>query len=281
MGRRIQHFLFTLLFIYILASIPLIFKISNGNIEINISNVLNQSIILFSNILKGDISILETQMNTKIIEPAGFTFILLVSSMFISLVFSLLFGLFLQKVIFVKWLINSMKLLAKIPDFVIILVAMLAAVNFYKFSGYRIITINNSGSAINLWFPILILSITPTVYLIKNIDSRYHQIASEDYIKTAISKGLSVNYINLHHVYKNIKPYLLTDLSKALSLSLVSLFIIEYLLNVSGLTKHIFMSDYSLELGIVNFSVLILIAILCYLILRLILFFFEKGFIHE
>lgn len=206
------------------------------------------------------------------------SFLLLTSSMLIALCVGLLFGLFLYRMRLVRFLRGILQLVSVIPDFVLIFFLISGAIMFYEWTGTRIISISTANDT--LWFPIMVLSFGPGLYLIKTIGLHYDQIAGEDFVRTAVAKGLPAPYIRLQHVFKNLLPFLLADVKKALSIAVANLFIVEYLINVNGITRFIF-GQYQFTPVFVGLMVLSLLSVFVYGLLRGLIFLFERGFLYE
>jgi peptide/nickel transport system permease protein len=197
-----------------------------------------------------------------------------------GVILSIIFGIFISRFKLTKLVNVIMNILAGIPDFIIILLSLLLAVKIYKNTGIRIISLRPDAGAINIWFPTLLVGISPTLYLFKLIAVKYYQISGEDYIRTAVAKGMGIDYINFHHVYKNIEPFIVAELTKVVSLAIGNMFIIEYLLNVPGITKFIFLNHDIQPIAIGLFSML-LISLIVYLSVRVLLFLFRRGLLYE
>ncbi|WP_342769212.1 ABC transporter permease subunit [Brevibacillus nitrificans] len=225
----------------------------------------------------------ERRIAEDIVPFAISTFELLFSSVLIAVVASLVFGLFLQRFRIVRHLQKGLNLLATIPDFILIFVSILAAIGFYKMTNIRIITLSPTSDSANSWFPMTLLAIGPTIFLMKVISLKYTQIGGEDYIKTALAKGMGVWHVLIHHVYKNIKPFLLADLKKTIAITVANLFIVEYLLNVVGLTRFIFSKSgaYQFNAAVMGLLGIIFLSILVYLLIRVILYLFERAVVYK
>ena len=225
----------------------------------------------------------ERSIAADILPFAISTFELLFTSVLIAVLAGLIFGLFLQRFWVVRKFQRLLDLVSTIPDFILIFLSILAAVSFYKLTSIRIITLSPTSDAANSWFPILLLSIGPTIFLLKVISLKYVQIGGEDYIKTALAKGMSIWHVLIHHVYKNIKPFLLADLKKTIAITVANLFIVEYLLNVVGLTRFIFSksSDYQFNSAVMGLMGIIFVSLLVYLLIRAILYLFERVVVYK
>ncbi|MBU8713097.1 ABC transporter permease subunit [Brevibacillus parabrevis] len=225
----------------------------------------------------------ERSIAEDIVPFAMNTFKLLFSSVSIAVVASLVFGLFLQRFRMVRQLQKVLNLVATIPDFILIFMSILAAVGFYKLTNIRIITLSPTSDSANDWFPMTLLAIGPTIFLMKVVSLKYVQIGGEDYIKTALAKGMGIWHVLTHHVYKNIKPFLVADLKKTIAITVANLFIVEYLLNVVGLTRFIFSKDggYQFNAAVMGLLGIILLSILVYVLIRAVLYLFERVAVYK
>jgi peptide/nickel transport system permease protein len=225
----------------------------------------------------------ERSIAEDIVPFAINSFELMFYSVLIAVLASLLFGLFLQRFAFVRYFQKLLNLLSTIPDFVLIFLSILAAIQFYKWTNIRIITLSPTSDSSNMWFPLTMLAIGPTIFLMKVISLKYGQIGGEDYIKTALAKGMGIWHILVHHVYKNVKPFLLADLKKTIAITVANLFIVEYLLNVVGLTRFIFSKNgiYQFNAAVMGLMGIILLSILVYLLIRAILYLFEQIAVYK
>lgn len=286
MLKNIFQMILIIIIIFIVASLPTLFGMDGGKFVFNGKGLFVNAESFLHSIQNGtfgtyDLNHIQHSVATDIQSYTKNTVILLFSSISISLLFTLLFGVFLfhWKISFVlRWIINA---LSVIPDFIIIILSIALAVEFYQKTHIRVVTLSPLGGSVNLWFPIIILSLIPTFYLFKVITRKYEEICGEDYIRTSVSKGLGKQYIHLQHVYRNLKPYLFADLKKAVSITIGSLFIVEYLFNIRGLTLFIFGDDYQFQKVFISLLLLLLVAALCYFVIRLIFFLLEKVFTHD
>lgn len=208
------------------------------------------------------------------------SFLIIAVGVNLGVLFSLIFGIFVSRFRFTKIFNLFLNVLATIPDFIIIILSLILAVKIYKETGFRVVSLRPDAGPINIWFPMVLVGLAPTLYLFKLVAVRYYQISGDDYIKTAVAKGMRLNYINFQHVFKNVEPFIIAELTKVISLAIGNLFIVEYLMNVPGITKFIFLSNEVQPLAIGLFSLLI-ISLLVYISVRLVLYLFKRGFIYE
>lgn len=287
MLRTVQQIVIIFLLILSLAALPMIIEVNSlgERLEWNVEKLPTIYGDFISEISKGSLGTyqLGTQRRdiAEDIQSNFFTSLkVLLIGVNASIIISLLFGLFLSRFRLTKVFNSILNLLTAIPDFIIIILSLILAVKIYKVTGIRVISLRSDAGALNLWFPTLLVSIAPTLYMFKLVSVRYFQTSGEDYIKTAVAKGMKLNYINFQHVYKNVEPFIKAELIKVISLAIGNLFIIEYVMNVSGITKFIFQSNEIQPIAIGLFSMLLISGIV-YLSIRLGLYLFKRGFIYE
>ncbi|WP_342488409.1 ABC transporter permease subunit [Cytobacillus sp. FSL W7-1323] len=288
MVRYIQQMIIVIFLILFLATLPSIVLVdpANGTVSLNFARFPSMVGNFFKELSTGSLGTYYVGMEQRsIASEIGdnfFTsFYIVFVGVLLSILLSLLFGIFLSRFYLTKIFRVMMNIISTIPDFIFIIFALLFAVNIYKWTGFRVVSFLPNGGALNIWFPMVLVAIAPSIYLFKLISERYFLIAGEDYIRTAVAKGLKVDRINFQHVYKNIEPFLVADLVKVLSLAIGNLFIVEYLLNVSGLTKFVFQSFGDPQPIAIGLFCMLIISLLVFLAIRLLLYLFKRGFIYE
>jgi peptide/nickel transport system permease protein len=267
---------------------PLMLFTADEEVVFQPERVVIRTVYLFEKMAEGSLGTYfvgqtEREIADDILPFAVNTFELLFTSVLIAVAASILFGLFFQRFRFVRYFQRILDIIATVPDFILIFFSILAAISFYKLTNIRIITLSPTSDAANNWFPLAVLAMGPTIFLLKVIRLKYTQIGGEDYIKTALAKGLGIWHILTHHVYKNMKPYLLADLKKAIAVTVANLFIVEYTLNVVGLTRFIFSKNgpYQFNAAVMGLMSIILLSIIVYLLIRAILYLFERAFVYK
>ncbi|MCM3569989.1 ABC transporter permease subunit [Neobacillus mesonae] len=285
--KILQQVLFIFLLIIFLAAIPSIIEIdpAEKNISWNWSG-LGKGIGDFMNeILNGSLGTYQIGNQIRYISDDIFgyfltSFSILLAGVLSVIVIGLMLGIFLSQLRITRFIHMLLNVLSAIPDFILIIFSLVLAIKIYEVTGVRIIAFSPESGVLNIWFPMVLTAIAPTLYLFKLIAVQYYQTSAEDYIRTAVSKGMGTNYINFQHVYKNIEPFIIAELTKVVSLAIGNLFIIEYLLNVPGITKFIFQSNQFQPVAIGLFSML-LISFIIYMSIRFVLYIFKRGFIYE
>ncbi len=203
------------------------------------------------------------------------SYLYLIISAIIVIAFSIFLGIFFWKKTN-RWVHASLGFLGMIPDFLLVLILQLAVVFINKSVGIK--TFKVASSSMNdpaIFLPILTLIIIPAIYLVKSLSEITSEIAGEDYILLAKSKGLGKRSIYFFHVTTNVLPFLTADLHKVLSIMIGNLFIVEYLYNTRGLASFIFVHSnkfgYQYNLVIICLLSLFVLYLSCYYLLRLLL----------
>jgi peptide/nickel transport system permease protein len=287
MVRAVQQIFIVFVLILLLAALPKIVSVDSieGGLEWNFGSLPEIYGDFITEISHGSLGSYQLGRQTRpIAEDIGDNFLTslqIVLTGVISAVFiSLIFGVFISRLRPTKIFGMILNILAAIPDFIIIVMSMILAVKVYKVTGIRVISLMPDGGALNTWFPTMLVAIAPTLYLFKLVSVKYYQTSSEDYIKTAVAKGMGLSYINFQHIYKNLEPFIKAELVKVISLAIGNLFIIEYIMNVSGITKFVFQSHEVQPIAIGLFAML-LISFIVYVSIRLLFYLFKRGFIYE
>ncbi len=113
------------------------------------------------------------------------------------------------------------------------------------------------GTPAHLVLPVLALSALPLAFFARLVRSSMLEVLSQDYIRTARSKGLSEATVILKHVLKNTLIPLITVLGPMLANLLTGTFIIERIFVIPGLGNYfvnsIYNRDYFVILGLTVF----------------------------
>lgn len=202
-------------------------------------------------------------------------------SLFIGTILSIILGIqFSIRKNRYKILQNLFTLMTSIPDFILILLLQMVAVFFNYKLGYSVIHIASIGENQAVLLPIISMTFIPMAFFIKEITSHTSSIITEEYIRTALSKGLTLGTIIKHHVLSSLLPYVRADLLKVISISVGNLFIIEHLFNIRGITRFMFnWNQYSVWLT--GFIFLAIIYVILYSFMLLFLKGVRRYFIGE
>jgi oligopeptide transport system permease protein len=121
------------------------------------------------------------------------------------------------------------------------------------------------GTPQQVIMPALALAGLPTAYIARLTRSSMLDVLSQDYMKTAVAKGLSQMRILWVHGVKNAIIPVVTYLGPLLAAILTGSFIVENIFAVPGLGKHfvtsIYNRDYTVILGVTIFYCVLLIGL--------------------
>ena len=206
-----------------------------------------------------------------LIETLPNTGILAISSIMIAIFGGLFFGI--TATIFKDhWIDRSLLLFStlgmSIPSF-------FSAILFSWFFGYLLhsyTNLNMTGSLYelddfgdnyrivlkNLILPSFVLGIRPLAIIIQLVRSNLLEVLSQDYIKTAFSKGLSKYEVIFKHGLRNSINPVITAVSGWFASLLAGAIFVEYIFGWKGLGKEIVEALNHLDIPVVTGSVLVI-----------------------
>ena len=112
----------------------------------------------------------------------------------------------------------------------------------------------------NLLLPAIVLGIRPLAVVIQLMRNSLLEVMSQDYIRTARAKGLSMYKIIKRHALKNSLNPVVTAVSGWFASLLAGAVFVEYIFNWNGLGKEIVNALNTLDLPIIMGSVLVIAA---------------------
>ncbi|MFD1019532.1 ABC transporter permease subunit [Thalassobacillus hwangdonensis] len=137
---------------------------------------------------------------------------------------------------FIKKLLN---LFEAVPDLLIAFALQLLVVYIFKSSGVKIFEIVALDDKKIYLAPIITLAILPFISLFKILLLAIEEELLKDYVDFAKSKGLAYKGVLFFHILKNLLPSAFYHSKIILWASLSSLFIIERIYNMNGITQLI------------------------------------------
>ncbi len=223
------------------------------------------------------------------------SFLHLMIATVISLLLGILLGVFFgtRKR---KFGLGGLTLLSAVPDFILVMVLQLLMVLSFQNLGIRLGYINYSIRDGIMGFPLIILVIISLSYVSRTIAQKMTQIGTEDYVLYARARGLSRPVIIFRYMLTAVLSGFRGDLIKLVSITTGSLFIVERMFSIPGLTRLLFHFGFNMEFstyrGITAYSInfrialtaIILIAAISaatYLICLLLIFFLRRICAHE
>ena len=112
----------------------------------------------------------------------------------------------------------------------------------------------------NLLLPAIVLGIRPLAVVIQLMRNSLLEVMSQDYIRTAKAKGLSMYKIIKKHALKNALNPVVTAVSGWFASLLAGAVFVEYIFNWNGLGKEIVNALNTLDLPVIMGSVLVIAA---------------------
>ena len=121
------------------------------------------------------------------------------------------------------------------------------------------------GTPRHVVLPMLALSAFPTAFFARLMRSSTLDVLSQDYIRTARSKGLSWAAVVYKHVLKNSVLPIITYLGPQAAAILTGSFVVESIFAIPGLGRYyvtsIYNRDYTTIMGVTIFYCIILVAL--------------------
>jgi len=123
------------------------------------------------------------------------------------------------------------------------------------------------GSPLHSVLPALSLAALPTAFIARLTRANMVEVLGQDYVQTALSKGLSMTQVILRHVLKNSILPVVTYLAPLTSAILTGSFVIEKIFGIPGLggwfVASIINRDYTVIMGLtVFYSAFLMLCIL-------------------
>lgn len=122
-----------------------------------------------------------------------------------------------------------------LPDFFVIVMIQLLAIQLAKQNGHKVITIMQFGSDVPLLIPIIAISLMPALMIYGTVRLAVKREWEEGYIKTAYSKGLSRTRVFIRHILRNTSEDLLTILPRTITAGITALVVAEVMTGTFGL----------------------------------------------
>ncbi|MDQ0186658.1 ABC transporter permease subunit [Cytobacillus kochii] len=277
----ITRFFLKLLFIFCLASIPLVFYIKDQELILK----FNELLFLLSDFSQGLINgkswtFIEGDRTPNLIFDLflrlQFSFFYLIIAGFIAILISLVLGIRFWQTYY-RYFTGIINMIGIFPSFILILLMQITIIKLNNIFDYNLFLVASASSDKPAYFlPIFTLVILSLIYTIDNLSNKTRLVLNQDYILFARSKGLSANEIYFRHIYPNVTPYLKAEIPKITFILLSNLFIVEYLYNIRGITILLFShTDFGYQYNVVVFCLIFIF--LLYIITYLTLLLFIKS----
>lgn len=199
-------------------------------------------------------------VNDIIKEKFPISAVIGIFSIILSLIFGIILGLLKSKILSNKrWVIFTIEiLLISIPTFVLsVLLQYIFCVVIKLFPVYW------DYSILGYFLPIVVLSIYPTIFISRMLESNIKKLKESNYVIAAISRGISNRKIMFIYMLKNSLTPILSYIAPLIANFVVGSFVVESIFNIPGLGRYFISSiinrDYPVAMGLTVFFSSILI----------------------
>jgi len=121
------------------------------------------------------------------------------------------------------------------PSFFAALLLQVAEIQWLRTFGFRLVPVGGFGWDSHIILPALVLTARPLAQLARVTYMSLNDTLEQDYIRTAVAKGLSGLQILRTHAFRNSAVSILTAVGVSLRFALGSLPVVEYYFNWPGL----------------------------------------------
>ncbi|WP_040951804.1 ABC transporter permease subunit [Gorillibacterium massiliense] len=229
--------------VFLISSLPILIVAKKNGIELQWHSALTACLDYLKGLGSGDSFIYTYGKNEHHFLSEAWTYAGVSLSYIVTAVVLGIWLSVIASVMILRWRLRLLQegilLLSVLPDFVIIVMLQLFAVYLHRQFGIHI-AIASFGHTKAVLLPVLSITIVPFLYLLRQLMVSMQQIVSEDFIMVAKAKGIGRTRIYFDHVVPNLLPALRAELPKLIGIIFSSLFIIEYLYNLSGITRLLF-----------------------------------------
>ncbi|HEX9245783.1 MAG TPA: ABC transporter permease, partial [bacterium] len=119
-----------------------------------------------------------------------------------------------------------------VPNFVV------AAVLVLWFAlRWRLLPVAGWGAPANYVLPVAVLAAAPIAYITRISRASVQQVLTEDYVRTARSKGLPGRAILARHVLRNAALPIVTTIGMAFGYAITGAFVVEVIFNIPGMAR--------------------------------------------
>lgn len=127
-----------------------------------------------------------------------------------------------------------------IPSFFAAILLERGEILYLRTFGHRLVNISGFGWDFeHMLLPMLVLAARPIAYLTRTSYISLSRIMDQDYIRTALAKGLTRNLTISHHALRNLAIPVLTAIGVSLRFSLASLPIVELFFRWPGIGSQL------------------------------------------
>lgn len=202
--------------------------------------IFNQYLLYISGLLHGDfgpsLKYVNRSVNEILFSALGVSFTL----GFIAFLISIPLGIFtgIISAVYTKKLIGNIFLILitlgiSLPSFL----TSAILINIFGLK-LKILPVALLESPIHMVLPTITLSLLPAAYIARITRAQMLEQLGEEYIKTAISKGLKFHQIIFKHAFKNCLISIITILGPVIAVLITGSFVVEYIFAIPGMGRY-------------------------------------------
>ncbi|MBI2996142.1 MAG: ABC transporter permease [Candidatus Melainabacteria bacterium] len=212
--------------------------IANLEAKYNLNKpVYIQYLMYISSLFKGDLGPSLKYVNRSVSEilfsamPVSFTlgFLALVISIPLGIIIGVMSAYFKNNVILLLLVLLGISL----PNFLIGAIL----INIFGLK-LKVLPVALWESPLHMILPVITLSFLPMAYIARIVRSQMLEQFGEEYIKTALAKGLPIHKIIFKHAFKNCLISLITILGPIIAILITGSFVVEYLFAIPGIGRY-------------------------------------------
>ncbi|WP_157967409.1 ABC transporter permease subunit [Paraliobacillus zengyii] len=258
MNRIVRFFLYYiagLIGIILVSSAPILFQPSD---LLNLSAYIDQVISLVKALGQPDnwtYFYLDRELSvfSMIWNPYLYSIKLFVGAIILGFFVAFILGIvtmFLPKILMqsIKRLLGFME---SIPDLMVAFLLQLGVVTIFQHTDILLMRFVTLGDERIFLAPVVVLSFLPMVSLYRILILLMEEELTKEYIELARSKGIRQSYILVKHVLRNIMKSVFYQSKIIVWTTLSSLFVIEYMFNINGISSFVMTDFRSIILAVV------------------------------
>lgn len=202
--------------------------------------VFSQYILYIKRLFHGDLGpslkYINRSVNEILFSSLQVSLTLGIYALFIAIPTGLIFGI--ASAVYSKKLMGSILMVLitigiSLPNFLIAAIL----INIFALK-LKIFPVALWESPIHTVLPVITLSFLPAAYIARISRSQMLEQLSEEYIKTAIAKGLRLRTIIFKHAFKNCLISIITILGPIVAILITGSFVVEYIFAIPGMGRH-------------------------------------------
>jgi peptide/nickel transport system permease protein len=102
---------------------------------------------------------------------------------------------------------------------------------------WRLLPVAGWGTPRNYVLPVIVMAVAPIAYITQITRASIRRVATEDYVRTARSKGLPARTVLFRHVLRNAALPIVTTLGMAFGYAITGSFVVEVVFNIPGMAR--------------------------------------------